>query len=30
MSVPPAEMVQVPVFGSSDWVPAGLGPPMSA
>ena len=30
MSVPPAWMVQAPLSGSNDWVPAGLGLPMSA
>src|SRR5215467_6079112 len=30
MSAPPALMVQVPVFGSNDWLPAGAGFPMSA
>jgi len=30
MSAPPALMAQLPVFGFSDWLPAGLGLPMSA
>src|SRR5215468_2796484 len=30
MSAPPALIVQVPVFGSNDWLPAGAGFPMSA
>jgi len=30
MSVPPAWMVQVLVFGSNDWLPDGTGLPMSA
>ena len=30
MSAPPALIVQVPVFGSNDWLPAGVGLPISA
>ena len=30
MSAPPALIVQVPLFGSNDWLPAGAGLPMSA